>query len=144
MKLEALVFGLFATIQALGAVLYFSPVPGSFWGDTFFEIPYPLAIWAVPISCGSLAVLVSYWFLRNDRWRKRRVRLGLTVATFSFLAYAMLHVLLASFAGGFGVVSLLPAMILFGGIFFLPVSLVLSVIASFLGSWLSAHVRSSA
>lgn len=138
MKLETIIFGVFASAQSILTVLYFSPNPGSVWGNTFFGIPYSLAVWVVPVICGILAVLVSHHLLRRDSWKKQRIRLGLAVATLCFLAYAFLHVLLAAFVGRSESPSLLLAILLFGGLFILPVSMAFSIVASVLGSRLSA------
>ena len=81
---------------------------------------------------------MSHHLLRRDSWKKQRIRLGLAVATLCFLAYAFLHVLLAAFVGRSESPSLLLAILLFGGLFILPVSMAFSIVASVLGSRLSA------
>ena len=79
-------------LLATGIVAYFSPAPASFWGNTFFGIPYPLARIAVPVSAATCAAIGSY-LVRRTRFHppyKLWVR-AILISCAAFGTYALLH-----------------------------------------------------
>ena len=132
MKKESLVAGLFAVALAFATVLCFSPSAQSFWGFTFFGIKYSIALWVVPSSCFFIAVAISSFLVRKTYWPKKWVTAGALGGFASFVAYAFIHVLIAALAGmPFGLaMSLLLPIFTFGGLFIMPVAILLGILAS--------------
>ena len=131
MKNESLIATLFAILTSITLVYFFEPSLHSFWGVTFFGIKYSVAIWAVPISSGLVTATVFTLLLRRSDWKEKWVRTGILGGLASFLIYAFIHVVLAVLSGmpSDMAPSLLLLIIVFGGVYFLPLSLVLGIIA---------------
>ncbi|HZZ91026.1 MAG TPA: hypothetical protein VFE23_00585 [Usitatibacter sp.] len=137
-----------AVVLGAGVVCIFSPAPGSFWGNTFFGVPYRIAIFAVPlVAAGSAAlarIIVSRKFGRSTV-----IRRGLLVGTIAFVLYGLAHtVAYAGFAvyrTSEGALSAIAgaawfgaAMLMFGGLFFLPVCCAISVFSEWIGDRIAA------
>ncbi len=135
----------------LGAaiVLWFSSVQGSFWGNTFFELPYPFAFVSVPIAATVSAALASWLISGASTWRHRGfVVRGLAIGIVAFSLYAAAHTV-----GYFGFALLRGiepsdaltgglwfslAIILFGGMFFIPLCCAMGVLCEWLAKRIAA------
>ena len=127
-------FGILALSYGLAAVLLFYPRSGSFWGESFFDLPYMLALWFGHIVCGLLASVSAYAVLRHTECSKNHIRLGIAVATMTYLGYGLIHTIILMFINSiyFGVVFF-GSFIMFGGLVFFPVSAIFAIAASALG-----------
>lgn len=141
-----------AAIDAIGGLLisaavvaYFSPRPGSSWGNTFFGIPYSIAIIAVPAVASASAAFARITVFR--KWSNppfgpwaRGFRVGLVsfglYAIFHVIAYTLSSVVHGGFWGLADGAAFGFAMFVFGSVFFLPP--VCAVMAAC--EWLSSHV----
>ena len=119
----------------LGAslVVGFAPLPSSFWGNTFFGIPYQVAVALVPLATAGCAALAAFLLLRNPTNRQRSpFRLGVGIGSLAFVFYFVFHV--SAYAAVRGIAesgAFAGALALFGGIFFLPVCCLVSMATEF-------------
>jgi hypothetical protein len=137
MKGRIATFGLLALLWSFAVVWYFSPQPGSYWGETFFNLPYSFALWFVPLVCTASGVGFSFLALKPQECSSQHFRLGAKVAGLSFLGYGLVHAGALIFVESASLaMSFFLAFMLFGGLFFFPISVAVSVLASLLGFWL--------
>lgn len=120
----------------LGAffVVCFAPLPGSFWGNTFFGIPYQDAVALVPLAAaGCPAALAAFLILRNPTNHQRSpFRLGVGIGSLAFVFYFLFHVSAYATVNGISESgAFASALALFGGIFFLPVCCLVSTATEF-------------
>ena len=135
----------------LGAVVvwWFSPVPGSFWGNTFFEVPYSIATVAVPVAAAMSAAMASWLILRRQKWRHRLLFLrGLAIGVVAYGFYAATHVLayvafsllrgVEPAAALEGSLWFALAFVFFGGITFMPFCCAMAVLCEWLANRVAA------
>lgn len=128
------IFGLVALAQGAATVVLYSPHGKGFLNNTFFEVPYPFAYVFVPLSCTILGYFSSRYWLKNLGKSASAVRQGVAVAVTAFFAYGLLHfVVVAVFNNVALAAAVFFAFLVFGGILFLPVSVVLAIIAAVVG-----------
>lgn len=120
---------LLAILMSLAIVLYFSPSPHSIWGATFFGIKYSFAIWAVPVSSGVITAIVFLYLSKRPNLKEKCIRTGALGGLVTFIVYALVHAALAVLTGmPFDMAPVLLLMIFeFGGVLFLPLSLILGI-----------------
>ncbi|MBI5483894.1 MAG: hypothetical protein HY888_05480 [Deltaproteobacteria bacterium] len=126
---ETVIPALLAILMSLTIVLYFSPTPHSVWGVTFFGIKYSLAIWVVPVSSGVITAIVFFYMSKRPSLQEKCIRTGALGGLMSFIGYALVHTALAVLTGmPFDMAPVLLLMIFeFGGVLFLPLSLILGI-----------------
>ncbi len=114
-------------------VALFTPRTGSFWGNTFFGIPFQIAVALVPLATASSAALGAFLVIRNPTNRQRSpLQLGLGIGTLAFMFYYVFHIFTYAFLNGFAETGIFAfAFALFGGIFFLPICCCISVATEF-------------
>jgi len=126
-------------------VAYFSPTPGSFWGNTFFGVPYSIAVVVVPAVASICAAIGCVTVFR--KWANppfgpwaRGFRVGLVsfglYAAFHVVAYTLASVVHGGLWGLAGGATFSLAMVVFGCGAFLPA--VCAVMAAC--EWLSSYV----
>lgn len=137
MKARIATFGTLALLWSLAVVQFFSLQAGSFWGETFFNLPYSFAIWFVPVACGVLGSASAFAVLKNEECSKKHIRLGVVVAAMSFLGYGLAHAIALVVIGSVSLAAaFFVAFLVFGGLVFFPVAAVFAVLASALSYWL--------
>lgn len=126
------IFGLFAMAQGAATVVLF--YGRGFWTNTFFEVPYPFAYVFVPLTCALLGYFSARFWLKNLGSSASAIRHGVAISVTAFIGYGLFHLAaVAAFNDLMLAVTVFLALILFGGIFFLPVSVVLATIAAVVG-----------
>jgi hypothetical protein len=134
MKGRIATFGLFALLWSFAVVWYFSQQSGSFWGETFFSLPYSFALWFVPLTCTVLSVGSSFTVLKTQVCSKHHFRLGVKVAALSFLGYGVIHATALIFTESASLAfSFFLAFMVFGGLLLFPISVAFGVLAALLG-----------
>jgi hypothetical protein len=125
-------------------VWLFAPISGSVWGDTFFGIPFQIAVIAVPVAAGISAALACWVIQSRAALRPKNVVLrGAAIGVGAFAIYSLIHTLSYTaftlyrgtemhwaLAGG---ASFAGAMVLFGGISFMPLCCITAVACEWLG-----------
>jgi len=133
-----------ALLLAAAVVWVFAPISGSVWGDTFFGIPFQVAVLAVP-AAAAISAAVACWIVqgRVSRRPDNVVFRGAAIGAGAFAIYSLLHTLsYTAFALHRGTeihwvladgASFAGAMILFGGISFMPLCCIAAVACEWLG-----------
>ncbi len=128
-----------ALIVAGAIVGYFNPVPGSFWGNTFFGIPYSIAVLVVPLAAATCAATASWIVRRRLSLGKRgAISRGTAIGAIAFLLFSIFHAVAwaitdLSNGGGLGLAAVtlvtVPFATILGGLFILPVMPVCCAVA---------------
>jgi hypothetical protein len=138
-----------ALILAGAIVGYFSPVPGSFWGNTFFGIPYSIALFAMPLAAAACAA-AACWLIRRRPTLANRgaVVRGVLIGAIAFLLFAILHGVASAIVALFNgegvrlavvaMATIPPATALFGGIFIMPICCIVAVACEWLAGKIAA------
>lgn len=127
-------FAVSALIASLAIVLLAHPRPSSFWGPTFFAIPYTFAIVFVPFTVTALASIFTARILRDDPAFNRHFRLGIAVGGLTFFSYGIAHAIaVAVFTFDIPyAITLLWSIFLFGGIFIFPIIFIICTAVAFI------------
>jgi hypothetical protein len=119
----------------LGAILValFSPRGGSFWGNSFFGLPYNKALLLVPLFATVSAALATLLVLRTPSHRTRSpIWRGLRIGSLAFLFYFAFHVAAhATFNDIVVSIAFAGLLAVFGGIFFMPICCLVAVAIEF-------------
>ncbi len=129
---------------AAAIVWRFAPISGSVWGDTFFGIPFQVAVVAVPVAAALSAAMGSWIVSGHPMLRPAGVWLrGAAIGVVAFAIYSLIHTLSYTafalyrgtevhwaLAGG---ASFAVAMAIFGGISFMPLCCITAVACEWLG-----------
>jgi hypothetical protein len=138
-----------ALIVASAVVMYFSPVPGSFWGNTFFGIPYSMALVGVPLAAAGCAAAACWLSRRSPRFASRgALSRGISIALIAFLIFSIVHGVASSVISlltGAGMQAALMALVtvplatvFFGGLFILPICCVVAVVCEWMAGQIAA------
>ena len=104
------------------------------WVNSFFMVPYNIAVYIVPISFGFFAYIFSRHWYKKHKGKKNIIGASLAITIPSFLMYGVVHSAIASLSGNQGMLSLLYAYVLLGGMLFLPVSIIIGAFTAYLAS----------
>lgn len=100
------------------------------WVNSFFMIPYDIAIYVAPISCSLFACAFSHYWYKMHKNTIIGASLVITIPT--FLSYGVVHSVIASLSeGGQSFISLIVAYIALGGVVFLPVIIIFGAVAAY-------------
>lgn len=131
-------------ILAAAVVWLCAPMSGSVWGNTFFGIPYHVAVIAVPAAAAISAALACWVVQSRAALRPENVVFrGAAIGVGAFASYSLIHTLSYiafaiyrgtemhwALAGG---VSFAGAMVFFGGISFMPLCCITAIACEWLG-----------
>jgi hypothetical protein len=138
-----------AFLLASAIVWHFSPAPGSFWGNTFFGLPYAIATIIVPLAAAASAG-TACWVTRRKSSLARRgvIARGVAIGVIAFALYGLFHVIanvVVELLGGvglqlalMGIVGLGLAIAFFGGVFIMPICCIVAVGCEWLAGKIAA------
>ena len=137
-------------LAAAGIVYLFTPEAHSFWGDTFFGIPFSIALVAVPAVAALCAACACIFEIRHPLSLPRRIWVrALRISLVAFFIYAACHITVytcfaiqraTDFSGvGWALAEGIAfgfALLIFGTICFVPVLFAVATVCE----WASSHV----
>jgi len=131
----AIVFGVLVT------QLFWHQIIGE-WVNSFFMVPYNIAIYVVPLSCGLFTFIFARHWYKKHKDKKTIIGASLAITIPSFFLYGVVHSVIASLAGSNqGLLSLLLAYVLLGSMLFLPVIVIFSIFTAYIATKTKALTR---
>jgi hypothetical protein len=109
------------------------------WENSFFMVPYSIAIYVAPLSCGIFAFIFSrYWYIQH-KYKNTIIGASLAITIPSFFLYGIVHSVVASLVGNSQeILSLFFAYVLFGGLLFLPAIIIFGIFTAYLATKIEA------
>ncbi len=138
-KRRVFVFSVFAFFISVFIILLAYPREHSFWGESFFGIPYLFSLIINPLVTSLITYSCSSYILKNIS-ASSHFSIGALISCLSFIGYALFHSIIAglfeaynSFEFGFSLaLTLFGVILMFGGIFILPILITFSSLISYI------------